>query len=228
MMVSRLALRERQLPPLALAPLLGALSALAFAPAGVWPLMLFAFAQLFGLLHHSHSLKRALAIGWLFGLGQFLVGLNWIATAFTYQSAMPAWLGWVAVLLVSLYLALFPALATGVAWRIGRQHPLAMVLALAGTWAIAEWLRAGLFTGFAWNPVGVAAVPTPLLHMSALVGTYGLSAVVILLSAAVWLEFYKRWLAVAMIVGAVFLVWLLPLTSVPEHNLALKPIRVVQ
>ena len=221
-------MRERQLPPLALAPLLGALSALAFAPAGVWPLMLFAFAQLFGLLHHTHSLKRALAIGWLFGLGQFLVGLNWIATAFTYQSAMPAWLGWLAVLLLSLYLAVYPALAAGVAWRIGRQHPLAMVLALAGSWAITEWLRAGLFTGFAWNPVGVAAVPTPLLHLSALVGTYGLSAIIILLSAAVWLEFYKRWLAVALIVGAVFLVWLLPLTSVPEHNLALKPIRVVQ
>ena len=58
-------------------------------------------------------------LGWAFGFGQFVVGLNWIATAFTYQAAMPAWLGWVAVVLLSVYLALYPALATGLAWRLG-------------------------------------------------------------------------------------------------------------
>jgi len=190
--------------------------------------MLFAFAQLFAVLHHAHSMKRALLFGWLFGLGQFVVGLNWIATAFTYQSAMPAWLGWIAVVLLSLYLAIYPALATGVAWRMARGHPLGMVLVLAGVWALTEWLRASLFTGFAWNPIGVTAVPTPILHLSALLGTYGLSSVVILLSAAVWLDFYKRWLPIAFIVGAIFLLWLMPLTVVPESNLTMKPVRVVQ
>ena len=38
-----------------------------------------------------------------------------------------------------------------------------------------------MFTGFAWNPVGVMLVPTPLLKLGALVGTYGLSALVVLL-----------------------------------------------
>jgi len=207
---------------------MGALSALAFAPADVWPIMLFAFAFLFSILKRAANLKQALLLGWLFGLGQFIVGLNWIATAFTYQSAMPAWLGWVAVVLLSLYLAVYPALAAGVAWRIGKGHPLALVVTLAGAWAITEWLRAGLFTGFAWNPVGVILVPTPLRELSAALGTYGLSALVILISAAVWLESYKRWLAVAIIAGATILLWLLPFASVPEHSLVLKPIRVVQ
>ncbi len=57
---------------------------------------------------------------WRFGVGHFIVGLNWIATAFTYQAAMPAWLGVLAVIVLSLYLALFPALSALVAWRIGR------------------------------------------------------------------------------------------------------------
>ena len=48
-------------------------------------------------------------------------------------------------------------LAAGLAWQFGRDKPLALVLALAGAWAITEWLRAGMFTGFAWNPVGVDA-----------------------------------------------------------------------
>ena len=107
--------------PSAVAFVTGALSALSFAPANIWPLMFFSFAVLFGLLQRAETLKQALLIGWLFGLGQFVVGLNWIATAFTYQAAMPAWLGWIAVVLLSLYLAVYPMLATGVAWRIGRK-----------------------------------------------------------------------------------------------------------
>src|SRR3954451_16437567 len=118
--------------------LAGAASAFAFEPAGLWPLLPVAFAILCEFLDRSKSMWRALFIGWVFGLGQFVVGLNWIATAFTYQAAMPAWLGWVAVVLLSLYLAVYPALATGVAWRIGRGRPVSLGLTLAGAWAITE------------------------------------------------------------------------------------------
>src|SRR6476659_8217980 len=135
--------------------LTGAASAFAFEPVGLWPLLPIAFATLCELLDRAKSMSRALLIGWAFGFGQFVIGLNWIATAFTFQAAMPAWLGWVAVVLLSLYLAVYPMLATGGAWRIGRGQPLAMAVALAGAWAVTEWLRAGVFTGFAWNPVGV-------------------------------------------------------------------------
>src|SRR5690349_2123765 len=141
--------------PFAAAFAVGAGSAFAFAPTDAWPLMLIAFAILMELLRRAQTLKSAVLIGWLFGLGQFVIGLNWIATAFTYQAAMPAWLGWIAVVLLSLYLAVYPMLGAAVAWTFGRDRPIAMVLGLAGAWAITEWLRAGMFTGFAWNPVGV-------------------------------------------------------------------------
>src|SRR3546814_16293634 len=36
----------------------------------------------------------------------------------SYQAAMPAWLGWVAVLLLALYLAAYPALAAWGAWAV--------------------------------------------------------------------------------------------------------------
>jgi apolipoprotein N-acyltransferase len=157
-----------------------------------------------------------------------VVGLNWIATAFTFQSNMPAWLGWVAVVLLSFYLALFPALAAGVAWRIGRGKEITLVLALAGSWAITEWLRAGLFTGFPWNPAAAALVPTPLISMSSLVGTYGLSAFTVLLGSVIWLEVRKQWLPGVIIVVATLVLWLLPTSSVPENPLAVKPIRIVQ
>ena len=133
----------------------GAVSAFAFQPVGLWPLMPIAIALLCELLSREAKLKRALLSGWLFGLGQFVIGLNWIATAFTYQAAMPAWLGWIAVVLLSLYLAVYPMLAVGVAWTFGRSRPIALVLGLAGAWAITEWLRGGIFTGFQGKPVKI-------------------------------------------------------------------------
>src|SRR6476469_460932 len=99
----------------------GAASALAFAPLEWWPLLPVAFAVLCELICRSKTVWRGLLVGWAFGFGQFVVGLNWIATAFTFQAAMPAWLGWVAVVLLSIYLAVYPALATALAWRFGRN-----------------------------------------------------------------------------------------------------------
>ena len=203
-------------------------SAFAFKPAGIWPLMLVAIAMLCELLLHAATLRRAMAIGWLFGFGQFLVGLNWIATAFTYQAAMPAWLGWVAVLLVSLFLALFPMLAAGLAWKLGRGRRIALLLVLAGAWSVTEWLRAGLFTGFAWNPLGVVLVDTPLLAIGPLIGTYGLSGLVVLLGGALWLAARREWKAPAAILVATLLLWLVPAVQIPDGSTAIKPIRIVQ
>src|SRR6476620_10975391 len=162
----------------------GAGSAFAFEPAGLWPLLPVAFAILCEFIDRSKSIGQALLIGWAFGFGQFVVGLNWIATAFTFQAKMPAWLGWIAVVLLSIYLAVYPALATGLAWRFGRKNRLALLLVLAGAWAITEWMRGSFFTGFPWNPAAAALAPTPLITVAALIGTYALSGLVVLLGGA--------------------------------------------
>ena len=205
----------------------GAVSALAFQPVGLWPLMPIAFALLCELLGRTASLRRALFTGWLFGLGQFVIGLNWIATAFTYQAAMPAWLGWIAVVLLSLYLAVYPMLGAAVAWTFGRERPIAMVLGLAGAWAITEWLRAGVFTGFAWNPVGVTFDDTHLLNATATIGTYGLSALVVLAGGVIWLLTRREWRPAGGILAALILLHFLPRPEIPQST-TIRPIRVVQ
>ena len=165
----------------------GALSAFAFQPFGFMPLMVIAFAVLTGMLASMRRVHGALGLGWCFGVGQFTVGLNWIATAFTFQVAMPAWLGWLAVVLLSFYLAVYTAIATGLALQVGRHRPIALVFALGGAWIVGEWLRATMFTGFAWNPVGVTLVGTPLMRAGGFIGTYGLSGLVVLIGGALWL-----------------------------------------
>ncbi|WP_194954126.1 apolipoprotein N-acyltransferase [Sphingopyxis solisilvae] len=226
--------------PKLIALALGAVSATGFAPLHLWPLTLLALAGGMVLVARSPKGWRTFGIGWAFGVGHFVVGLNWIATAFTYQAAMPAWLGWIAVVLLALYLAVYPALAAWGAWQFipprngevaaqspdgggvrpsttvlqGREPPppptavplpvpgrisLSFVLAFAALWTLTEWLRSWVFTGFAWNPLSAILAPmTPMLSPTRLVGTYGMSAIVmlaagfILAQAVRWLPAWRR------------------------------------
>ncbi|MEP7315447.1 MAG: apolipoprotein N-acyltransferase [Sphingomicrobium sp.] len=213
--------------PFLIALALGLVSALAFQPIGWWPVMILALAGLAETVSRQKRLGRALIVGWGFGAGQFVLGLNWIATAFTFQAAMPAWLGWVAVVLLSLYLAVYPMIAAGLAWRFGRDRPLALALALAGGWAITEWLRATMFTGFAWNPVGVTLVDTPWLHVSWFIGTYSLSAIMVGLGAALWLAARRRWRESLVMFVPIALLTLVPATTLAPKG-PTQAIRIVQ
>jgi apolipoprotein N-acyltransferase len=186
---------------LLLAGLLGAISALGFEPLNWWPLSLAAIAGLFALLGRASGRRGAMALGWWFGFGQFALGLNWIATAFTYQAQMPAWLGWIGVLLLAAALAVFPALATLGGWLLARGSRAALVPALAGAWVIAEWLRGWVLTGFPWNPLGVIALGgfdrPGLAALLPWLGTYALSGLVVVLAGLAWLaaETRRWWLA---------------------------------
>ncbi len=208
---------------------LGVISAFGFAPWNLWPLALAAFALLMVGIARAARLRAALAIGWWFGLGHFVMGLDWIATAFTYQAAMPAWLGWVAVVLLSLYLALFPAAAAGLAWRCGRGDRLRLVLIFAAAWIVTEWLRATLFTGFAWNPLGVLWVPVRSIAGAARwIGTYGLSGLFVLAAGLPLLLAARRRLPAAGIT-VLLLLATVPTMLAPDGAAGAGPnIRIVQ
>ncbi|MDR2858107.1 MAG: apolipoprotein N-acyltransferase [Novosphingobium sp.] len=200
--------------------LLGAVAACGFQPLALWPLTLLAIAGLIELTARARTAGEAMRIGWLFGVAHFSLGNNWIATAFTYQADMPAWLGGIAVVLLSLYLAVYPMLAALGAWLIARRAPpdgrRAVIPAFAGCWIVSEWLRALVFTGFAWNPLGMVALgpfTRPGLAAAApWLGTYALSGLVVLL-AGCWLAALRRprcdWRSAALI-GFPLLLFLLP------------------
>jgi apolipoprotein N-acyltransferase len=181
--------------PLLVAPVLGGLAACGFEPLALWPLTMLALAGLMALVAAAPTWHRAALTGWLFGIGHFSIGNTWIATAFTYQAEMPTWLGGIAVVLLALYLAVYPLLASLAAWWLTRRSLIAFVLAFAGCWAVAEWLRGWVFTGFAWNPLAMVTLGPfdrpGLAALSPWLGTYGLSALVVLLSG-LWLAAIRR------------------------------------
>ncbi|WP_298283929.1 apolipoprotein N-acyltransferase [Novosphingobium sp.] len=174
----------------------GGLAACGFQPLGLWPLTLAAMAWLIHRLHVVKTGRQAALAGWLFGLGHFTVGLGWIAKAFTYQAEMPAWLGWVGVFLLALYLAIYPAIATLLGWWLANTRRAVLLPAFAASWIFAEWLRAWLFTGFAWNPLAMVTLggfARPGLALAAQwTGTYALSGLVVVLGGW-WLFALRSW-----------------------------------
>ena len=215
---------------------LGAVSALGFRPLALWPLTLIALAALVALIAQTGRTRQALGLGWLFGWAHFTVGNSWIATAFTYQADMPAVLGWLAVPLLALYLAIYPALAVGAAHALvvrGKQPgapgwPLA--LAFAGCWIVAEWLRAWVFTGYAWNPLGLVFLggyASPgMASLAPWTGTYGLSGVVALVAGAgAVLMARGRMASLVVMVAALVGVQLLP---PPPAKVSRLPMTLVQ
>ena len=159
---------------LIVAAVAGAATALAFAPLNLWPLGLVGLALFAHLVVTADSGWAAAGRGWLFGTAMFAVSLNWIATSFTYQAKMPAALGWVAVIGLAMYLALFVALPAGMAVRLAKK-PVARALWLVALWPLAETLRGTLLTGFAWNPAGAMWLETPVAQLASVVGSTGLS-----------------------------------------------------
>ena len=205
---------------------LGALAALGFAPLDLWPLTLIGVAGWMALVAAAPSCRSGFLRGWAFGLGHFTIGNAWIATAFTYQAAMPAWLGWIAVVLLAIYLAVYPAFAALASRSWGRGGTIGSVLVFAAAWIVTEYARATVFTGFAWNPLGVALLPAslPLARSAMWIGTYGLSGLMILAAGGLVLASRRHWYGaggIGVVLVAIGLVGLLP------HAIIVAPARQI-
>ncbi len=197
-------------------PIIGGVSAMAFEPSDLIFVPLFTYILLISQSAIG-SMKRAFWIGWLFGLGHFTIGLRWIAVAFTYQAAMPEWLGYLGVILLSLYLALFPAVtAMATRWISGGRIGIPHVLAFAGFWIITEYLRSQLFTGFAWNPLSVIAVDRA--GPAAFVGAYGLSGLMLIGLGGVALLFHSHHRNGFAVLACAGLATLVAYLSLPAHG----------
>lgn len=165
---------------LLIAAAFGAVSALAYAPFYVWPIFFLTFPALVVLIDGTRARRawlEAAIVGWAFGFGYFFVGLHWVGFAFVVDAERHAWLlPFVAVLFPG-GLALFFALAAGLA-RLKWSNGWARVALLAASLSAVEWLRGHILTGFPWNLPGYTWSGFDAMFQTAsLYGIYGLSLV---------------------------------------------------
>ena len=166
-----------------LAALLGVLATAALPPVDATPLIVPAFTGLIWLYDGVEGRRAAFVLGWWFGFGFFLTGLYWIGIAMLVDAAQFGWMIPFATAGLSAGLAVFPGLALWLL-RLSRAAGLGRIFALAFTWTALEWLRGHVLTGFPWNLIGhtwtLADAP---IQFAALVGSYGLSLVTVLIAA---------------------------------------------
>jgi apolipoprotein N-acyltransferase len=202
----------------------GGLSALGFAPFGLFPFLLVGFAALVLLIDgaqtRSRPIRSAAVAGFAFGFGQFLIGLHWIGYAFMVNPGAHEWqIPFVAVLFPG-GLALFIALASGVAAAFWREGP-SRIFFFAVCYAIAEWLRGHMLTGFPWNiPAYGWGASLGVMQSSALFGSYTLSLLTILFGASLAELFCARpkWMFPAVMTGLFVVLW-----AGGEARLAMEP-----
>lgn len=169
---------------------LGASHAFAFAPRTGWWLQLAALIGLWCLQRQNLHVRQAAWHGWLFGMGWFCCGIWWLYISMHTYGGMPWPIAALAVLLLAAGLSLFPAGVLAISYWFRRHRKAGwdwvQPLTFASLWAVSEWLRGTLFTGFPWLVSGYAHTDGPLSNYAPLIGVYGLSWLAALLAA--WLS----------------------------------------
>nr|WP_306264393.1 apolipoprotein N-acyltransferase [Pararhizobium sp. IMCC3301] len=198
--------------------LLGAFAALAMAPVHFSPALLISFSGFCLILDSAvadqticgtlgRKIRMAAWLGWCFGFGYFLAGLWWIGSAVLVDGWTFAWALPFAVAGIPAGLGLFWGLAAAgsvLLWRSNAEK----ILSLVVFFTLAEYLRGHILTGFPWNALGYAAMPTPLFMQSASVlGLWGVTLLTVLVASSPALFFLpvngsRNWPSLAVLLVA--------------------------
>ena len=165
----------------------------AFSPISFSILAVIALYLLQVTLRHG-PLNRQAFQGWLFGIGYFGMGISWVFVSIHRFGNTNVYLAAVITLLFVMALALFPMLLCffyGLCTRtIKRNNPFHCLI-MPVLWVAMEWLRSHLLTGFPWLLVGYSQSNALLGSFAPLVGVYGTSMVVALVSSCLYQLSYR-------------------------------------
>lgn len=143
---------------------------LVFAPFIAFPVWL-----ILTEIHQQASWKKSFALGWLFGLGYFTVGLYWITFSLGVDIAVFWWLVPFALLGIPAALAVYVGTMT-VFLQLTRSSGFSRCFWFAALWTTTEiaWGTGPL--ALPWNPLGdIWTGFDPILQTLSVVGIYGLT-----------------------------------------------------
>lgn len=162
----------------------GLLVPLAFAPFGWYPLAIGLIALLMWLCTNCSS-REAAWRGFCFGFTAFLAGSYWLYTSIHGFGGAPVAVA--LVLMVGLFalMASYFALTAAAASYFSRLSTfLRWCIVWPALFALFEWLRGFLFTGFPWLTWGYGQIDGPLGAWAPVAGVHGVSLFTLLLAGA--------------------------------------------
>ena len=196
---------------LIVASALGAATVFGFAPFYLFFIPVLALAALLAMLDGERAWSAA-RLGFAWGLGFFLFGVSWVYVSLHDFGAMPAPLAALATLLFCAFLALFPAVATYVHARLTLDPDAKFMLIFPATWALLEWTRGWLFTGFPWLGAGYSQIPlSPLAGYAPVIGIHGVTLATAAsagILAYLWCRHRQKQRVSILLVAAALAIWL--------------------
>ncbi len=184
---------------------------LAFSPVSFYPLAILSLALLF-VLWRDVAPARAAWRGFLFGLGQFGIGVSWLYVALHTYGQMSGALAILALALFFAFLACYSALVGWLQARLFRvAGPWTQILGISALWTLGEWVRGWFLTGFPWLAIGYSQVNGPLAGVAPWFGIYGVSlaaAVSAGLVAQAWRHRAVVWRYVGTLIALWFVAWM--------------------
>ncbi len=173
------------LRPLALSGLAGAVAGLGQVPFALTPVGLAGLAMLAWFGFRAPSGRAAAWRGFAGGTGYFALTLHWIVEPFLIDIARHGWMAPFALVLIATGFALFWALATWAAFRLGAGRRWRYAVAFGVTLAAVEMTRSYVMTGFPWSMIGYLWSEGPGAQLAAWIGPFGLTLVTTLGAGAV-------------------------------------------
>ncbi len=160
----------------------GALWGLCFSVQPWLPLCAIGLVPLLLLL----SQPRAWLLGWLHGIATWAVALSWLVETLTTYGEIEGWLSGLLLLGLAAFLGLYHLAFSAIGSRLWRRGGWLGLAALPALWVLLELLRGVLFSGFPWNLAAYAWTGMPgALPLSAWIGAWGVSFLVVLVSAGI-------------------------------------------
>ena len=155
----------------------GGLTVLAFSPFDLYFMPFITLALLFRVWRGNGG-RAAFINGYLFGLGLFGFGVSWLHISIHLFAGVNLVGAWALTFLLVAWLSLFPALVGYLGSCRPARSDLRYFLVIAPClWALSEWARAGLLTGFPWLTLGYAQTGSVLSGYAGLVGVFGVSLI---------------------------------------------------
>jgi len=186
---------------------------LAFEGGNFWILGLVGLAPFFVLIENSKNWKSVFLISWVLGILIFMVSLRWMLAIFPNESLglnsdtaglfliASAWF------LFSLFSGLgFAIFGVFVKLLNVWSSRTCSLLTIPSAWIIAEYLRAWIFSLAIWgegaligpfftfNNMGYLLADTPFFYFARMGGLYGLSFLVVMTNAIIFLLLKKKYL----------------------------------
>ncbi len=153
--------------------------------------------------------RRAAIFGYVFGLGVFGWGLNWVYISMAQFGGAPLSFALLANAAVVAYLALYWLVAAYWIVKWGKTPNQRLLLAPAVI-ALLEWVRSVFLIGFPWLSIGYGFVDSSLGRLASLGGVFFVSFIAILFAAVLLWDVPQRF-ARGKLAVALVLVIVLPL-----------------